>query len=100
MDGYRVYAKKVNTMLEHTYFGCEAFPMGFPDLGPDQFAGFYGTPIEFGETTNWAHPDLKEVSLFQNKALNKQGVFYKRIKEMLHAMAEERTCTMKCMQLR
>ena len=43
--------------MRTTYYGGDAFPAYFPNLGPDVFAAYLGCPIEFGETTSWSeHP--------------------------------------------
>jgi hypothetical protein len=46
--------------LRTTYFGGEAFPRFWPNLGPDVFAGYLGCPIEFAEGTSWAHPIITD----------------------------------------
>jgi len=38
------------------YFGGEAFPCFWPNLGPDVFAAYLGCELIFHETTSWARP--------------------------------------------
>jgi len=42
--------------LRTTYFGGEAFPCFWPNLGPDVFAAYLGCQLIFHETTSWAKP--------------------------------------------
>lgn len=81
---------RVNKTLENTYYGCEAFPSFFPDLGPDQLAAFYGEELSFGENTSWAHGSLKDVDVeeFPELVLNKDGKYYQKLKEIMQAMLE------------
>lgn len=81
---------KVNLTLDHTYFGCEAYPIFSPDLGPDQFAAFYGADLVFGETTSWAKnpwtdAEVEEIPEF---SLNRDGIYYKKLKELMKALLE------------
>ncbi len=41
------------------YLG-ETFPIFWPNLGPNVFAGCYGCHLEFGEVTSWAEPMLAD----------------------------------------
>ena len=38
------------------YYGGEAFPCFFPNLGPDACAAFLGADLEFRESTSWVTP--------------------------------------------
>jgi len=39
-----------------TFYGGEAFPLYWPNLGPDVFAAYLGCPLAFGERTSWSVP--------------------------------------------
>lgn len=41
-----------------TYYGGEALPIFWPNLGPDVFAAYLGCELELGETTTWSVPAL------------------------------------------
>lgn len=81
---------KVNKTLENTYYGCEAYPMFFPDLGPDQFAAFYGTELAFGDTTSWALPNYGDVETEEipEFSMDKNGKYYQKLMELMKAMLE------------
>ena len=56
--GYAVEA--ASERLRTTYFGGDAFPMYFPNIGPDVFAGYLGCDIVFGEDTSWSVPLIED----------------------------------------
>ena len=39
---------------------AETFPVYFPNLGPNWFAGCFGSPMEWGEVTSWAQPVVSD----------------------------------------
>jgi len=43
-----------------TFYGGEAFPCFYPNLGPDVFAACLGCPLVFGETTSWSMPIVED----------------------------------------
>jgi len=42
-----------------TYYGGEALPIFYPNLGPDVFAAYLGCELEFGDETSWSVPLLR-----------------------------------------
>ncbi len=42
-----------------TYYGGEALPIFYPNLGPEVFAGYLGADLEFSESTSWSVPILR-----------------------------------------
>ena len=46
--------------LRRTYFGGEAIPRYYCNLGPDIFAGYLGCDIQFGEATSWSVPLIED----------------------------------------
>ncbi len=46
--------------LNNQVFYADSLPAVFPNLGPEVFSAFYGCPLEFGETTSWSEPILKD----------------------------------------
>lgn len=43
-------------IVEKSCFLGETFPLFWPNLGPNAFAGMLGAKLEFGEVTSWAKP--------------------------------------------
>jgi hypothetical protein len=46
--------------IKTTYYGGEAFPLYFPNLGPDIFAGYLGCDIQFSRETSWSVPLIED----------------------------------------
>lgn len=44
----------------NTYWAGDALPMFWPNLGPEVLTGCMGAPLEFGETTSWSVPILRD----------------------------------------
>lgn len=43
--------------IRRTFWGGEAFPLFFPNLGPDAFAAFFGGELQFVDPwTSWVPP--------------------------------------------
>lgn len=82
---------RTNHDIGNTYYGAEAYPMAFPDLGPDQFAAFYGTPLTFGETTSWAAHFLEEADTAEigKLKIDRENFYYRKLREMTEAMTED-----------
>lgn len=68
--------------IEKKPFLGETFPVYFPNLGPNVFASFYGSRLQFGEETSWAQPVINEWSEINNLKLDMQCVYMKKIEEM------------------
>lgn len=72
-----------------TYFGGEAFPNTFPNLGPDIFGAFLGCNIVFGEDTTWAEHFISDWSAVKKFKFDPQNKWWKIIKEMTEALVED-----------
>lgn len=42
--------------MSSTFWGGEALPVFYPNLGPDVFAAYLDCDLQFGETTSWSVP--------------------------------------------
>ena len=80
-----------NLQMQNTYYTGEAFPMLWPNLGPDVFAALYGTEMIFGENTAWAVPFLSEKEAEQEPKFifNRNGEYYRKLIEMTQAITED-----------
>jgi len=63
--------------IEGKTFHGETFPVFWPNLGPNFFAGLFGCHLEFGDVTSWADPILHDYS--QPVALDWQSEYLRRI---------------------
>ena len=44
--------------MQATFYGGEAFPMFWPNIGPDIFSAYLGCELIFMPTTTWAEPNI------------------------------------------
>jgi len=63
-------------------FLAETFPVYFPNLGPNVFAAFYGATLDFGETTSWAKPCIKDWSEINKLRLDTQNEYFIKLEEL------------------
>ena len=77
-----------NERLRTTYFGGEAFPMYFPNIGPDVFAGYLGCDIVFGEDTSWSVPLIEDWDRAPRLWLDPENRWWKLTLEMTRAAVE------------
>ncbi len=48
--------------LANDIFFADSLPIAFPNLGPEIFSACYGCELEFGDSTSWSKPILKDLS--------------------------------------
>jgi hypothetical protein len=65
-----------------TFFGAEAYPDLWPNLGPDILGAILGDEIEFGENTSWSKHTLNEWSRMGKFKFDSDNKWLKKIKEM------------------
>ena len=85
----RYLLERVNHQFENTFFGAEALPTYFPNLGPDIFAAFYGVDLEFGENTSWSKYHDLDFDVYSGLKLNRQNQYYQKMLEMTKATVED-----------
>lgn len=72
--------------IEDKTFHGETFPVFWPNLGPNLFAGLFGCHLEFGDVTSWADPILAGYT--QPVALDWQSEYLRKIDEMTQLALE------------
>lgn len=72
-----------------TFFGGEAFPILWPNLGPDIFGAFLGCDLEFGEDTSWSRHFLEDWDKVEAFKFDPQNKWWKKIKEMTEAIVQD-----------
>lgn len=51
---------RVEKIINSTFYGGEAFPVYFPNLGPDIFSAYIGAQLTFAKETTWVTPIIKD----------------------------------------
>ena len=69
--------------MRRTYYGGEAFPIFYPNLGPDVFAAWFGAEMVYKDrTTSWSVPLVKDWAEFDQKVkLDKTAKWWSLIEE-------------------
>ena len=74
--------------MRTTFYGGEAFPCYWPNLGPDVFAAYLGCPLEFGEQTSWSFPIIEDWAEAPALRLDPENRWWKLTLEMTAAAME------------
>ena len=75
--------------MKNTYYGGEAFPALFPNLGPDLLGAICGCGIEFGEDTSWAIHVVKDWVSYPEIVFDPQNQWWKQIYSMTKRLVED-----------
>jgi hypothetical protein len=73
--------------IEGRRLHAETFPVFFPNLGPDVYAAFYGSELEFGEVTSWSVPCVHTWEDIEKLEFDWNNVYFKKLEELTqHAL--------------
>lgn len=73
--------------IESKKFLGETLPVYWPNLGPDVYAAFYGSPLVFGEVTSWSQPIIKGMADVAKLKLDTNNEYFKKLDELTsHAL--------------
>lgn len=68
-------------------FHAETFPIFWPNLGPEIYSAFYGSPLEYGDVTSWSEPIIKDWDQLADLKLDMQHETFLKIEELTrHAL--------------
>lgn len=70
------------------YYG-DALPHGDPNLGPEVFSAFFGTELEYGETTSWSVPNLLDWKNADKLQFSEDNFYWKKINEITDVLLEK-----------
>lgn len=65
----------------------ETFPVYYPNLGPNVYAAYYGSPLEFEEDTSWAGPIIRDWDDIPRLRLQ-ENEYYRKIAELTSCALE------------
>ncbi len=71
----------VRSIEGKTFLG-ETFPVFWPNLGPEVYAGLYGAELEYGEVTSWSKPLVHDWSDMARLRLDMDGVYARKLDEL------------------
>ncbi len=69
------------------YLG-DALPSSWPNLGPEIFSAFFGAEIEFGDSTSWSVPNLKDWTDADKIQLSTDNIYWKKLEEITDALLQ------------
>ena len=78
--GYQM-EKCFDAVEKGSYLG-ETFPVFWPNLGPNAFAGMWGVHLEFGDVTSWAKPCLSGPEDLEKLVFNAQSEYLLKLNEL------------------
>lgn len=87
MDTEFIVEEKLHRVMNTKYLG-DALPLVFPNLGPEVFSAYFGTEMEYSETTSWSIPNLKEWSELDNIKFSPDNFYWQKTLEITDAMLE------------
>ncbi|MBC7961291.1 MAG: trimethylamine corrinoid protein 2 [Vallitaleaceae bacterium] len=75
--------------MENTFYGLEAYPMVFPNLGPDFFGATFGADIIFEETTSYSVPFIQTPEEFAKLEFKTDNKWWQKMVEMTEAFVKD-----------
>lgn len=81
--------KSCREAFASTFYGGEAFPQLWPNLGPDIFGAILGCDLEFGEHTSWAGHIVKNWDDFKEFKFNPESKWWKKIKQLTQMAVDD-----------
>jgi hypothetical protein len=85
MDAEHVAELALASAMNTEYLG-DALPHAWPNLGPEVFSAFFGSPLEFGEDTSWSVPILKDWADVDKVKFSEDNLYWKKIIEITDAL--------------
>lgn len=77
----------VRSIAGKSFLG-ETFPVFWPNLGPEIYAGLYGSELEYGDVTSWSKPLVREWADIDRLKLDMQGVYAQKLDELTRCALE------------
>lgn len=74
--------------VANTEYLGDALPAVWPNLGPDVFSAFLGTPLEFGHDTSWSSPICDSLDEVASLAFSEDNFYWQKLLEMTDALLE------------
>ena len=75
--------------IENTFYGGEAIPYTYPNLGPDVLGAICGCDLEFGEHTSWAIHNVTDWESLPPIVFDSDNKWFVKIQELTRALLED-----------
>ena len=75
----------VQERMRTTYYGGDAFPLYYPNLGPDVLGAYLGCPLELAETTSWSRPIIGDWKQKPSLRIDPDNRWWKLTMELIEA---------------
>ncbi len=76
-------------------FHGETFPVFWPNLGPEVYAAFYGSELQYGEVTSWSRPLVRTWEDAARLRLDMQNEYFRKLDGLTRCALER--CPGKCL---
>ena len=84
MDAQYVAEGALASAMNAEYLG-DALPIACPNLGPEVFSAFFGTEMEYGESTSWSIPNLLDWADVDALRFSEDNVYWRKLLEITDA---------------
>jgi hypothetical protein len=74
--------------LEGKTFQAETFPVFWPNLGPEIYAAFYGSELDYGDVTSWSKPLVKNWDDIAKLKLDLHNKYARKLDELTQLALE------------
>ena len=87
MDAEFIVSAALTTVQNRLYLG-DALPTFCPNLGPEVFSAFFGTELEYGESTSWSVPNLQRWSDAASLEFRPDNFYWRKLNEITDALLQ------------
>ena len=87
MDTEFVVNRTLHQVMSTRYLG-DAIPMIMPNLGPEVFSAYFGTEMEYSESTSWSIANLKDWADVDKIKFSADNFYWKKTLELTDALLE------------
>ena len=78
----------IESIRGRTFYG-ETFPVFWPNLGPNVYAAFHGSELEYGEVTSWIRHCVREWSDIGRLSFSHENEYFRGIERLTAAALEK-----------
>jgi hypothetical protein len=87
MDTDYIVDRILSGVMNTRYLG-DALPMIIPNLGPEVFSSYFGTEMEYSESTSWSIANLDDWADVENIKFSADNFYWKKTLELTDALLD------------